>query len=497
MNRFALAALALLLAGGARAETVISSAPTAHMSCSDGTCTPTAKNAVLNASDLQGMLAAGDVTVATGAGAKSIAVEAPIAWASTHTLTLHPDLNVNVKAVIAVEGGGGLNIAPFVGGDLVMFPTGRIDFWDTDSSLTIAGAPYTLIADLPTFQQLIQEHAGGGWYALTKDYDAAGDGTYQNSVYWKLTAVFNGLNHTIANLNVAYESDSNNGFIGYNYGTIRDVRFANAHVSGGHAGIAAGTTVGPIVNVSTSGTVEGLDAGGVVGYVDDTFERGTTITRSSSSANVTGGRECMIGGLVGGGYQITISYSHASGTVSPGAHAMAGGLAGFATNVVQSYATGHVAPTALYAYERLGGLLGATPYSQSNVVDSYATGQVDGPGRQSEAGGLIGSASGSSVRTSYATGLVTGSKDDPRLKHKVGRWGGFSGRDRTGQNSDDYWDVDTSGRDSACGNKCSGITGLSDAALKSGLPAGFDRKVWAQDPSINNGYPYLLKNPPE
>ncbi len=41
-----------------------------------------------------------------------------------------------------------------------------------------------------------------------------------------------------------------------------------------------------------------------------------------------------------------------------------------------------------------------------------------------------------------------------------------------------------------------GITGLSDAALKSGLPSGFDPSVWGQSPGINNGYPYLLANPP-
>jgi hypothetical protein len=43
----------------------------------------------------------------------------------------------------------------------------------------------------------------------------------------------------------------------------------------------------------------------------------------------------------------------------------------------------------------------------------------------------------------------------------------------------------------------SGLTGLTDAQLKSGLPPGFDPKIWGQSPSINNGYPYLLSNPPQ
>jgi hypothetical protein len=41
-----------------------------------------------------------------------------------------------------------------------------------------------------------------------------------------------------------------------------------------------------------------------------------------------------------------------------------------------------------------------------------------------------------------------------------------------------------------------GITGVTDAQLKSGLPEGFDPKIWGSDPKINNGYPYLLANPP-
>ena len=32
--------------------------------------------------------------------------------------------------------------------------------------------------------------------------------------------------------------------------------------------------------------------------------------------------------------------------------------------------------------------------------------------------------------------------------------------------------------------------------MKSGLPDGFDPQVWGQDANINNGYPYLLANPP-
>ena len=64
-----------------------------------------------------------------------------------------------------------------------------------------------------------------------------------------------------------------------------------------------------------------------------------------------------------------------------------------------------------------------------------------------------------------------------------------------------YWDLDTSGVSDphrGAGNIADdpGITGLTDAQLKSGLPAGFDPTIWAQKSNINNGYPYLRANPP-
>ena len=63
--------------------------------------------------------------------------------------------------------------------------------------------------------------------------------------------------------------------------------------------------------------------------------------------------------------------------------------------------------------------------------------------------------------------------------------------------TNDYWDIDTSGAASGCSYDCSGVTGLTTAQFQSGLPAGFDPAVWAQSPGINNGFPYLLANPPQ
>ena len=85
---------ALLAATSAQASVQISSDPTHNMDCSDGVCTPTAKNADLNATDLANMLAASDVKVVTGSGAVTITVSAPFSWTSSHRLTLDAKLNV-------------------------------------------------------------------------------------------------------------------------------------------------------------------------------------------------------------------------------------------------------------------------------------------------------------------------------------------------------------------------------------------------------------------
>jgi hypothetical protein len=79
--------------------------------------------------------------------------------------------------------------------------------------------------------------------------------------------------------------------------------------------------------------------------------------------------------------------------------------------------------------------------------------------------------------------------------------GGFIGYINAETFVDAYWDTDTSGvadPSRGAGNVSNepGITGLSDAQLKSGLPSGFDPSIWAQSPSINGGFPYLIANPP-
>src|SRR5262249_8100863 len=141
-------------------------------------------------------------------------------------------------------------------------------------------------------------------------------------------------------------------------------------------------------------------------------------------------------------------------------------------NIAGSWSSARVTATSA-----AGGLVGWSDGSFT-LADNYASGPV------SSGGGLIGkNTGGDSIQRSYARGRVRG--------------GGVTGNDDgTGVYTNVFWDLDTSHvRNPAQGvynipNE-PGITGLGDAQLKSGLPAGFDPAVWAEDPEINGGYPYL------
>jgi hypothetical protein len=616
VKRLALCVLAFaMLAGPAEAYVAISSGATAHMSCSAGICSPTAKNAVLNVSDLEAMLAGGDVTVETANGAETIAIVAPLTWASASRLTLSSAHSVSFKAQVVVEGTGALSLATDgkqPGGDVLFDPGGSVTFWDLSSSLVIDGTAYTLLNDIATLAQDAHAAAAGS-YALAADYDATPDGTYDAApVGTLLLGRFEGLGHTISNLTVTVSElkRKKHGYAGLFARTgkgsvVRDVALDNVQVSvtatggayfavgaligaldygavvdaeasgsvSGNANSTVGGLVGttrsksPILNAHTDCAVSGYGGiGGLVGYnlapIVNSYATGpVTVTVATSGTGVAGGlvgvnapaipdvlaagsivsshasgsvtanlgSRGAVGGLVGQN-EGTISGSHATGPVTaPGAGglvsinngsidrsyasgavtgngigglvlvnygeitlssatgplntiastAQAGGLAAVNEgSIAQSFAAGAMSGPG--AFSDAGGLAGM---NQGSITDTYATGSAEGTGK-APAGGLIGLQNGGSVATSYSIGAVTGQK--PK------RTGGFIGNTNVGSISDGYWDIDTSGR-----NWSDGGIGLHDAQLKSALPMGFDPQIWGQSPGVNNGYPYLIANPPQ
>jgi hypothetical protein len=297
------------------------------------------------------------------------------------------------------------------------------------------GASYKLTNDI-SMAELAQ--ASGVWNT-SKGFIPVGG--YTGNVWTPFTGSFDGLGHTISNLNINRSSEDWVGLFGAAHGIggasfIRNVGLVGGSVTGkDHVGMLAGYVYDPngtfsIVNTYATGTVTGItQIGGLIGY------NGGTIASSYSTGVVAGSGQ--VGGLVG--YNLyTIDGSYTSGPVSGGTQI--GGLAGYNGGwVSNSYSTGVVSGNSNDYGSGVGGLVGwnyggivsssyATGavtntgasngngpgvgaligYSNSgSISDSHSSGTVSGTGNS--AGGLIGfNANGSSISNSYATGQVSG-----------------------------------------------------------------------------------------
>jgi hypothetical protein len=515
-NLFAVAAVTLLAVADAQASVEISANPTKNMNCTGGVCAPTAKNAVLNATDLANMLASGDVKVVTGNGAVTITVSSSFSWTSTHRLTLDANYNVSFRAPVVVAGQGAVTIVTNDGGtsgDLLFFPGGSLDFWDTGSSLIIDSEAYALAKSVQELRKKIEKNPDRN-YALANDYDASTDKVYR-PIKPALSGKIEGLGNTIKNINIQTGGNIGGGlFKSINAsGVIRDLNITGlsitAYTETNPIGGLAGSNEGTIQSVTISGTMfiersYDTGAGLLVGG------NGGTILNSSAagSINAYGGVNTWVGGLSGGGGKIVDSHS----SVDIQNASVGGGLVGYGYMVINCYATGNVsggavgglvgelegevsgsfATGAVSGCCGVGGLVGFSERGDPDtyIVNSYSTGPVSD--NSGSAGGLIGSKI-AYLQQVYSLGAVTGSQAG----------GGLVGYENTnyGTNTSAYWDMDTSGISNPSQGAGSvandaGITGLTDTQLKAKLPTGFDTAIWGRKKSINNGYPYLLANPP-
>jgi hypothetical protein len=462
-------AAAVFAAASAHASVTISSGATENMSCSAGVCAPTAAKSVLNAGDLETLLASGSVIVTTSGQsvqAKDINVKAAITWSSDGELTLDAWKSIAVDQPVAVSGAAALTLTTDDGGRngvLSFDDKGRISFANLSSPLTINGVSYTIVGDLETLASDIALDPGG-YFALADDYDASGSGSY--AIKTTFNGTFEGLGNVISNFTFV-SKDLDMGLfeeVGGG-GVLRDIGLNKAKVSGRilhrkrviFIGVLAGDNAGVILHCYATGTVSDLNpaiAGGLAGSNEGTIARSHAAVDVSSSDGFYGDA----GGLVGQNTS-TISESYASGTVS--GKAWAGGL--------------------LYDNE-------------GTVMDSYATGNVDGNidgGLAALNGGYFNNQG--AISTSYATGRVAARSYS----------GGLIGDDGAPPGSlvSTYWDTDTSGitnLSQGAGNVSNdpGITGLTTSQFQSGLPAGFDPKIWAEKSNVNGGLPYLISNPP-
>jgi hypothetical protein len=465
-----LGGLAVLCSGivgnPAFADVVISSAATKNMSCVSGVCTPTSPDAVLNVNDLTSMLASGNVTIEGSGEPVDIDVQAPFSWSSANSLTLDSYHSVNVVQPVAVTGTGGLSIGTNDGGSGGWFtfaPNANVEFSNLSSSLVINSASYALVSNIATLGADIAANPSGN-FALAGDYNAQPDGTYSAApVAIDFGGNFQGLGNIVSNLTIS--SNAKNVQLGLFAqaeagSTISNVRVSAAKITAkgwpSNAGILIAETTGLLFGDHTSGTI----SVGTKSFAGGLAADAGTVIASSSSAAVSGKKASVLGGLVEGAVTITDCFATGSITLkSSGDGGGAGGLVGYIEN--------------------------------DSINDSYAAGNVQTTG-EAGTGGLIASAQGgTSVTSSYSRGRVHSSVQ--------AFTGGFIGYFDPGTDSNSYWDTQTSGRSNAAGNDAviPGVTGLTTSQFKSGLPAGFDPTIWAENPKINNGLPYLIANPPQ
>jgi hypothetical protein len=459
----------------AHADIVISAGATSNMSCSGGLCEPTASDAVLNVSDLESLLASGNVTVTTtgsGVQANNIDVEAPLTWSTESLLALDASIGIAVDRQISVTGQSGLSLS--TDGEipaLAFGEKGRVVFQNLSSQLTINGMAYTLVNSVASLASAIASDPSSA-YALADDYDASQDGTYTAPpIQTVFSGTFEGLGNTISHLSIDDQSTTQDD-IGLFYvleepGIIEHVRLARVRVVGGNKNVSF-DRVGALVGENVTGHLFHDSATGTVRLI--------------------GGKKGMAGGLAGANVgfvdtcfaQVSVSVGHAKGI------AEVGGLVGFNGSgdaITDSFATGRVTGG---DSNQTGGLVG---FNDGTVENSYATGAVTG-GARAVVGGLIGLASKSDIEFSYSTGAVSGGPSSV-----VGGFAGANIKVRTVL--DNYWDTTTSGTTQGVGKgSTKNVTGLTTQQLQSRLPHGFDRSVWGEKKSINNGLPYLLANPP-
>jgi hypothetical protein len=500
---------ALLLVGmasEAQASLTISRRATKDVSCSAGVCTATAGNAFLNASDLAGMLASGDVTVVPGRKAMDIDVAMSLSWASAHLLTLDAYRSIIVAQPVTITGSGGLTLKTghnkhSIPGLLIFSGRGRVTFWDLHSSFRFNGLAFQLVNSVAMLESAVAVNPGGR-FALAKSYDAKNDGTYPASPISDFSGFFEGLGNAISdvaindtssgdvvgffsssfgiladfqllNINIASNSaNSIGGLVGANNGAVEDVLVtgkiqANAanslvgglvgHNGGSMAGIGTAVTITDYANNASVGGLVGLNngailAGAAAGSVSGDGNvggfvgfNGNTISSSYASATVSGGQgttSAFAGGFVGKNQGGNISLSHASGSVS--SNDSAGGFAGINQGAIgSSYSTGA-------AQIAIGG---AQQFRTSGgFVGTNGDGSGNNPGsivNCYEFGPASVSGSGGSVG-GFAG--FSGPNAQIRAAYSIGfvsagggnYLGGFVGQDNDTLSAT-YWDTDTSG----------------------------------------------------
>ena len=369
-------------------------------------------------------------------------------------------------------GGDGTTFNPY----LIATPThlNNIKLTDDDGVYLYLDAHFLQTANIDL--DVAPYNAGEGWEPIgTADHP--------------FTGYYHGYDHSIYNLFINRQYESNIGLFGVTNGAeIYDVKLVDVSIEGSeNTGALVGSFLGNSrineaddahgmeIQTFSSGSVFGNhQGGGLIGYADSSLVR-----RSHSTCTVEGFD--FIGGLVGKSDKTDIVLCYASSTVI-GNNDKVGGLVGraYESGISECYADCDVDMTGLGL--QTGGLVGYL-YSNSTVENCYSTGTVDGEGT---IGGLTGYNNGSTITNCYSRCIVTGS----------GAYvGGLAGRN-SGTINNSYWDTEVSGIAEPGPGEGRTTDEMTYPYSEDTFVDWHFAFIWIEDPEIgfgqfNNGYPYL------
>lgn len=378
MRSFVIAAAALLVAAPAHATLQLSFKPTRNMDCTTpGVCMATDANAVMNIDELTAMLEGSDMRIVTdGLFFQDVEVQKPVAWSSSHGLTIESNDAVFLHAPISVLGAASFLDLQVPGGPIYA-SHGAIKFADTNSRLTIDGDDYRLVGSIAELAGTVARHPKG-LIALAHDYNAHADGQVRNTpVQTEFGGTFDGLGNVISNFSIWDTVDGNIALFKALKGKGRIVRVGMTkvnvlaentfnNVAGALVAYNAGTIIDCYVDQGTIRTDFLGTLGGLVGQnYGDVFE-------SWANVSVEGAQGGATGGLIGNAHG-HVQNVYALGRVIAGDNTDVGGLIGYNFgHVSKAYATGHVSGG---QNARVGGLMGTT---QLAVRTSYWNTETSG-----------------------------------------------------------------------------------------------------------------------
>jgi hypothetical protein len=361
-----------------------------------------------------------------------------------------------------------------------------------NSAEQLAGLAYLVNNRIDSFyfdtitltQNLDLDLGGKAWTPIGCKIDAVYRGFYGE---------FDGGGHTIANMRVAIESDSevNAGLFGYNGGTIKNVNLSDVYVSS-----------------SSSSSYERSHAGGLVGLNSGTSENCTSSGDVSSSSSLSFD---SVGGLVGWNHG-TIENCKSSGDVSSSSSSSSssyvGGLVGYNSGTIENNCTssGDVSSSS-YSYSYFsyaGGLVGLNygtieNCTSSGDVSSFSAGGLVGENRGtienctssgdvsfvSVGGGLVGYNSGTIENNCTSSGDVSSSSSDCFYSHGGGLVGENRGTIENCTSSSDVSSSSASYAVSASSSCAGGLVGYNyDGTIENCTSSGKD--ITATNPSDSN-----------